>query len=1160
MQLPETPPPPLAPLWDRVLRARALPPDIDVQLLYVAIKDRLTHPEWEVRLHALRVLADLLPLSGNALSFPFDQVVDNLGHNSPNVRKAALDALKVFCSYCEDPECASRAILDKFSYSNIRPFSSDMDTKINVVTGLILSIPSVIGILKRRNQSLDVFPIFHILGEKLFDNVHKDVALRSLLKLRRVCGPHLFTALFSKLNLKTQDKFRYLCEVYDEDSLDVYYAPRKTHNQPVVQLNRTYNGTLSQPINISTDSSSEESIVMPYYKNNNNNNYGKVIIETEIKFDSDTAITMTVLEQNDTESDKYYTGSEEDFDHGERDMLRYSEGDSDEDSDVVVKKVRFGGESVKIRTPDSENLLTSEDDGNQNKPLALLDKSAQVDNTQENSTVSTKQVKAIEPKQEPNKQIAKELRTAKKSGIPLPVINNKVKETTSTVTKFNQFKFKSKSLSELYDFFNKKNNNFDSKHIKSDFALTLTEVRTPDKVPSPVEPHREVEVLHNLQRSPTLSPRRQHTIVSVERDGFLVNLVSSHTNDLVSPRPPVPLRERYDWEMLGLVPAHTIDQLHNTENWIAAVKAADQVHNVLLSPENVTRIEPVADTFVQHMFALSDAVPAARAPAEGAICALVRSTSADCVRHLLPLLIARIAREPSPAAIPHALLQRMALHHVVELIFEEDLLGVSDKEQRRNAQLQAALCLARAAGPAAVLAAVRRRLSGSPEADTFCNKLRERLNRPVENIRPSHVARASQLPVSVRRRARSTPPNAPIPLPRRLRPLPDSAPLPGTTPPGRNFVPRPLSPIPLNGRESSLSEKEAAPKHVIEAEDVNYDVEPETKLPDEPVPPRTPSIHIEDVSEKFNPSIHSSQTIEGSTRSAASSENLSNHRPDTPDAPVEVESQTKSEKASPAVSVSSKDTKSLVSQDTVQLESEPETPERVCVRDVRTAISECIAPAKHEDWETTLGGLLELERLASDGGAHAPAASWRAAARSTTLHVRSLRSRVARAACSTLGTLFERRGKVLDPELEEAAQALLDRCADVNRFLRADATAALGRVACGGGYVRAGVALARRGASHRAGPVRAAAAQALARLVKQQGAARVLELPGEPRVLVLRAVGELLADANADTRLHARHLCLALAEDHRFEPLLKEAMAPSRYRAIEKFVDKLRCR
>lgn len=231
-----------------------------------------------------------------------------------------------------------------------------------------------------------------------------------------------------------------------------------------------------------------------------------------------------------------------------------------------------------------------------------------------------------------------------------------------------------------------------------------------------------------------------------------------------------------------------------------------------------------------------------------------------------------------------------------------------------------------------------------------------------------------------------------------------------------------------------------------------------------------------------------------------------------------------------------------------------------CERDVRTALAECIIPPKHEDWEVIVNSLLEAQRLAADLGARAPAASWRAVVRSASSHVRSLRSRVARAACSTLETLFEHRGRVLDPELEEAASSLLERCADVNRFLRADAASALVRIACGSNSARAAVALSRRGASHRAGPVRSAAAQALLKLVQHNGASRILEMSSEPRTVFLRASGELLADANPETRVHARNLCLVLSEDARFHQMLKDATSPSRYRAIEKYVDKLRCR
>ncbi|XP_049868000.1 uncharacterized protein LOC126368158 [Pectinophora gossypiella] len=1173
MQLPEQPPPPLAPLWDRVLRARALPPDLDVELLYIAIRDRLTHPEWEVRLHALRVLADLLPLSGNALSFPFDQVVDNLGHSSPNVRKAALDALKVFCSHCEDPDCAARAIIDKCSYHNIRPHSANLDTKVNVITGLILSIPSVMGILKRRNPDLDIFPIFEVLGDKLFDKIHKDVAQRSLLKLRRVCGARDYVNFLSKLDQKVQEKFRHLCETYDEDSMDVYYAPRKSYResgQQLVKINHVFNSPLSTPLKISTDSSSEESFVhIPYYSNN----FGRVIIETEIKFDSDTAITMTVLEENETQSENT-TASEEDCDSSDRNMLKYSDGDS-EDTDVVVKKVRFGGESIKIRTPDSENQVTSEDD---NISTSSKGTAIENDNIEEVSTQVTPVI--VNKMNEIKREAPERLKPVKKSGIPLPVIQTKTRK-PQVIATYSKVKLKSKSLSELYDYFKAKNE-IDEGRLKegTGFALTLTE--SPEKVPSPVEPHREVEVLHNLQRSPVVSPKRKQTRLHLEHDGFVLNLLASSPRaeaDLLSPRPPSPLRARYDWEEIGIVPQHVADQLHNTENWIAAVKAADHLHSTLLDVESVRRVEPHATSLVQHMWALSDAVTAARAPAEGAVCALLRSASNDCARDILPALVSRMAREPLPAALPHALLQRLALHHLVDLVFDPAMIGVTgDVDRVQNAQLRATMCLARAAGPAAVLSAVRRRLAGTARADVFCNKLRERLSRPTENIKPIHITRSSQLPVPVRRRARSTPPPAaPLP-PRRLRPLPDSAPLPSITQPGRDYVLKRLSPIPLSDKDSSaftsyedekkpLDEEKKSLESVVFGEITQIDI-PADEVDDAPPPPRSPSIKVEDYSEKSNPSIrsvedqHHQDNVSNEFGSQKSLNTEVQHSGGTPvnrprsrkslQSPIPAKSRSTS--PSPVKSLKSGN---LTPEPISDVYDDQPLP---CERDVRNALSECIIPAKHEDWEVIVNSLVEAERLAVDPSARAPAASWRAVVRSASGHVRSLRSRVARTACSTLGALFEHRGRVLDPELEDAATALLERCADVNRFLRADAASALVRMGYGSNSARAAVALARRGASHRAGPVRAAAAQALAKLVEHNGPGRILDMPPEPRTILLRASGELLGDASPEARVHARQLCLALSEDVRFHPMLKDAMLPSRYRAIEKFVDKLRCR
>lgn len=72
-----------------------------MQATFVEISERLRDPEWEVRQHALRVLMDVLPtLNADAVDKIMQSVVpeliNNLGHPAPAVRKGALDTLRVY--------------------------------------------------------------------------------------------------------------------------------------------------------------------------------------------------------------------------------------------------------------------------------------------------------------------------------------------------------------------------------------------------------------------------------------------------------------------------------------------------------------------------------------------------------------------------------------------------------------------------------------------------------------------------------------------------------------------------------------------------------------------------------------------------------------------------------------------------------------------------------------------------------------------------------------------------------------------------------------------------------------------------------------------------------------------------------------------------------
>lgn len=93
----------------RQVRTRRFPMSVDAESTFQEISDRLRDPEWEVRQHALRVLVDVLPvLEHNVvdkLMVPVvPELVTNLGHQAPAVRKGALDTLRVYLCYSQEKE------------------------------------------------------------------------------------------------------------------------------------------------------------------------------------------------------------------------------------------------------------------------------------------------------------------------------------------------------------------------------------------------------------------------------------------------------------------------------------------------------------------------------------------------------------------------------------------------------------------------------------------------------------------------------------------------------------------------------------------------------------------------------------------------------------------------------------------------------------------------------------------------------------------------------------------------------------------------------------------------------------------------------------------------------------------------------------------------
>lgn len=80
---------------------------MDTHSTFLEISERLRDPEWEVRQHALRVLIDVLPtlnadIVDKVMQPVVPELVNNLGHPAPAVRKGALDAFRVFLIHSHD--------------------------------------------------------------------------------------------------------------------------------------------------------------------------------------------------------------------------------------------------------------------------------------------------------------------------------------------------------------------------------------------------------------------------------------------------------------------------------------------------------------------------------------------------------------------------------------------------------------------------------------------------------------------------------------------------------------------------------------------------------------------------------------------------------------------------------------------------------------------------------------------------------------------------------------------------------------------------------------------------------------------------------------------------------------------------------------------------
>ncbi|XP_024081376.1 TOG array regulator of axonemal microtubules protein 1-like isoform X2 [Cimex lectularius] len=327
----------LTPLWEAVLRYNRFPQNVDKTHVFTELAVRLNDPEWEVRQHALRVLADIVPVIGkgtsaedlDALMVPvvLSDVTHNLGHPAPAVRTSAQYVLLAYLKSTSDPEFVLRSVVSAGLES---PAASG---------GLSTTVIHVLPNLLDQTVSLSHQSLVHLVtavSKKLTQMNYQRQAVETLNKIRSHVGETRFDHFLESYYPQVKRDLDVLCQVYQvepsirDSGIDL--------QSPTTAIQEEYwsESSISPTQKIEdvkpegydgaeSDQDSEEEKMQEEKENNNKN---------EIKPVSN-SVPIPILE-NDGSSPKIQTPKAED------------------EEKKTPRRVRFGGEVVKLRTPDSD--------------------------------------------------------------------------------------------------------------------------------------------------------------------------------------------------------------------------------------------------------------------------------------------------------------------------------------------------------------------------------------------------------------------------------------------------------------------------------------------------------------------------------------------------------------------------------------------------------------------------------------------------------------------------------------------------------------------------------------------------------------------------------------------------------------------------------------
>lgn len=525
----------LTPLWETIIRTKRLPDNLNVNQIFDEFAERLRDPEWPVRQHALRVLIDVLIVMSDRSDQYFQQLicplVENLGHSAPAIRKGALDVLKVYMTETAMPETI---ILEIISLGmEQKAFFEQFDSRVCV--GVMLSMPSLVyTALGTPKQSFVVRAAIKALTTKMVQVTYQEVALKVLLRIREMIGVREFSEHIAHGAYRD---FELLCNVYglpstpntQDPSMDLYmpqnsaetcrvWNPVPNSTESNSKVKRTELCWRDKQDETSADEENNNITAKSFNCNGNTSEKGyvqtisviakktdneKVIMETEIKI-QDTAVTMRIMEANSNSSENEIAGenSEDDLSsvYGQNGVVRImTDSEIDETNTNVIevldsarnplKRVTFGGEEVKLRTPDSDSVLQSDNDDAHKAIQKIVEQNF---GNAVNESMKIDKIDVINGGNSSNRLTVTRPKTAS-----IVITASSPQNSDTEGSKLNQQRHKSASP------------------VKRSRRPSYSS--TDEAIISPKGSHRSIEVLHNLvQRSPSVSPTRRNSMIEMK--------------------------------------------------------------------------------------------------------------------------------------------------------------------------------------------------------------------------------------------------------------------------------------------------------------------------------------------------------------------------------------------------------------------------------------------------------------------------------------------------------------------------------------------------------------------------------------------------------------------------------------------------------------------